>query len=205
MLATEDEVRAVLEPHHAQIAEIFKGAWARWEELSPENRAALSHARCHANSIWGLAIDDARRAFAGDPRVKIEDKGGTVNFHFANKVLARFKKLTRAGRARNLATQLNLEFAAQVSMEGFPEEIRVHVGYVPNATKTAIDAIKVSCPSKRGVAWSYEIPMSVVPIAVVAQENVAMADRPRRARLRAPKLRLLAKDGTTDAGDVKRE
>lgn len=204
MLSTEDEVRSVLLPHHQTIATVFASAWKRWQALPPSDRAALSHPRCHANSIWGLAVDDARAAFAGDPRVEIEDKGGTVNFRFEKKVLVRFKKLNRHGRTRNFATQLNLKFAAQVTIAGFTDAIRVHVGYVLNALKTEIDFVKVSCPAGRRVAWTYDIPLltNELPTLVTPEIPVGTSVM-RRARLRPRKLRLIARDGTTGGDDVK--
>jgi hypothetical protein len=172
MMSNEQaQIEAVLLPYHPQITRTILGAWKEHREQNPEFLLKTSaHGRTRAAIQWSLMVDHAKAQFRETP-VKVEEKGGTCNFQLGG-LLFRLKKLDRKGFSRNYATQMSLDFYAQVEIDGIPAVLRLDIGYILNDTATAIAEIRVVRREGTRKKWDYSIPLSAategsVPVVLV--------------------------------------
>ncbi|WP_042301598.1 hypothetical protein [Paraburkholderia kururiensis] len=69
----------------------------------------------------------------------------------------RMKKVDGELRSSNVTTQQIEDFRNQEPLEGIPEACHLELGYMLNASATAVSGIYLICPSGKGVLWSVEI------------------------------------------------
>lgn len=147
-------------------------------------------------------VNHATEEFRNTP-VQVEEKGGTCNFILGG-LLFRLKKLDRRGFSRNFATQMSLDFYAQVEIDGIPSVLRLDIGYILNSAATAIEEIRVVRREGNRKKWDYSIPLSAAGVGIESEVEVQRHYAIEVAALRASRVRVrrpaAKKDPLTDTG-----
>lgn len=156
MLAKQSDVQNRFQPIHGLLSKGILNAWDRYREncvLPPGS----GHARARANAFWLFIVDEARKLFAGDPKMHIEMGNQTARFTYDNSIQFRFKKIDPDGYTRNYPTQAALGWLDPEN-DLFPNTVqRVEVGYILDPTETGIEDIRIVHQHLDQVAWQYSI------------------------------------------------
>lgn len=152
----QDDVRAALEPIHAQITDIVLGGWGDWRGSTQIGTWRCKRSR--ANFVWEQIIDRAHKEFDGAQGVRILEGHETFKFLVSNRVLFRFKKGDEAGLSANIPTQLALAFHDHdQDLFGFLDVYRVEIVYQLNRLETEVSDILVAARDEDRLAWVYSL------------------------------------------------
>ena len=168
-----DEVRKVLDPHHARIATVIHEAFAEWRSI--ENfRISSGHGptlydRTKSNDVFDAIARRAIPRFGVEERVSVDVDAQTFRLRF-NGLVLRIKKGDDDGLGQNWPTQKVLAFIeADGVLPGLPPETaKIEVVWKPNEIWTAVENIYVTARDGDIVLWKYEI-RQALPSAEIFQ------------------------------------
>ncbi len=124
-----------------------------------DSRAAAACVFCHM-------LREAERRFSEDRRrgVGMLAVRGLNLIRFEDFALVRFKKMDEDGNTRNYPTEQAISFDAQEPLPDLPlAAVRLSVGYVPDATATAIEQVVLAKPNGRFAEWAAAINPAAAP------------------------------------------
>ncbi len=181
---TEQEVKAILEPHHDDITSLIRDAFGEWvatdECRKKKGFADVIYPRTVANYVFDAIARGALNKFSNIGGVRVVSEPQTIKVVFKNAVIVRFKKSDKNGIGQNNITQNVLNFTdPQAVLPGFPPEAaKVEVLWEPDELGESIDKISVVSRSGEHVVWSYVIDISdsdenieKLPATLVAPEE----------------------------------
>jgi hypothetical protein len=168
---TKTQAEKILEPYLQLFWECVTKAWEEYVTKYAHVRQTHS-ARSRASVIHDHMIEFAKKFFEGIEGVYISQKRGLTTIIIRDQLQARLKKLDRNKRSRNINTQQSFLFKAQLDLPGIESTLtHLDIGYMLNHLQTAIEAVYVTCPTGKNLAWWMELNGStkgqgtVVPIA----------------------------------------
>lgn len=165
MVRTKHYARISLARFDALFLEVVEAAW---HDFQVEFADVRSHLRAggQAAVIQNLMVRNARRVFDGVPGVTIIDDGQLFMVCVLDEWLVKFRKFREGLVVSTNRTQLALNFAGQVPLEGeyqlplfvLDPLTHLHIGYTLNKTKTDAHSIHVVCPDGPGRNhWEFEL------------------------------------------------
>lgn len=148
-------VLAQLEPFAADLVDIIREAWKRWQA---HEFSAHWHKRGRANFLWEEMVGLALAQFTPGCGVVAIEKGETVSFVVNQQVLFRFKKGDEAGVSRNVRTGQAIAFHdhSQVLLD-LPQVSRVELVYQLNQLETAILDIMIVARQGKTILWKHSL------------------------------------------------
>jgi hypothetical protein len=140
-------VMDALMPILGRVHAIFPTALTLYnEEVSPRARAE-HNTRAIANAVWCHVWEGFRREFMDEPGFHFLDRRGLNVLNMRDQLLVRAKKVDENGRHRNAATKQQLDFDAQLPLEGLPSAaVRIVIGYQPDEAFSEIERVTVRRP-----------------------------------------------------------
>ena len=143
----EQDVAVEALPAMAEFRPIMLEAWAEWLDLPASFRSKMS-ASARAFSVHDLMVDFAIRRLSRFARVW--DKAGLKLFVFADTISIRIKKHDEDLASRNQPTRQVKALLGQQPLDGVPAVHHLEMGYVLDASQTAISSTNLVCPNGHG-------------------------------------------------------
>jgi hypothetical protein len=145
--------------------------WDSWEDYQayPPHTKVVHNSTTRANIVHCHWSDRAARFAESTEGWELLNLMGLFVLvgKLGNTVFAlRMKKVDFELRSSNVPTQQIEDFKNQVPLEGMPEACHLEIGYMLNASATAISGIFLICPSGKGVLWSVELKMESVETVI---------------------------------------
>jgi len=157
----EDEAKTLIGDLEISLLACVLKAEETWNavcEAFPEVRiAARGRGR---NALFNeLVAENARNAFAGNDRVRLAEKYGSVRLFVHQSLDCGFKKVDKKGRSSSYPTKRHRRYINQMRLFGEPmqDAVRLHIGYQWNESATKILNVSIIYPQGRQPSWLYSI------------------------------------------------
>lgn len=189
---SEDDARAILGPYLDVMATCFKDGWGNWNQLiaDPTGLGRPLTSRTRASFVNDHVLFLIRERLVPMSGIREFEHRGLRTIIIAERVMLRFKKLTRELSTSNIPTQQQQRFGYQLSLDGMEHLaplIKLTAGYVLNRIMTDIGDLHVTCNLGKSLVWSFPVPLVAVPdmgtvFTIEPTSNDAVPVRTRRVR-----------------------
>lgn len=179
MRDTIDAVMQRLEPLLDVLDAIPRAAHRTYRSYNPQH--LIDHSpRAQAACIYDHMVVEAERRFSPLPEMRPIDIRGLKLWVVGEHTVIRFKKMDEDGTTRNYPTKQARDFDQNLDLEGVPQRpIRVSVGYLLDATETAIERVQIARPNgKNRVDWC----AAIVPTVERSADSNAWIEISRQRR-----------------------
>lgn len=179
----QEKCHETLEPIEADLVKIPLLAFQGWLK-SPDYLYSGNHPRIRANLIWGRIIYFAKEIFEGNAGVSFINHHNTVSIQvdgLEHAVLFRYKKADRAGRSRNIQTNLSDAYhdhSQRYLFDDMFDPDRVEVVYILNKLGTRIEDIRIVGRNGKYVAWYYSIMPEADILTMPSMPSLAPSQQP---------------------------
>jgi len=163
-LVPKERAIQITRPFWSDLRDIWKFAWEDWYRVDEDLRARLSEtAFVPPIMLFGFAQSRASELFSNREEegiVRCTELCGVFGFYLRDKLLIRFNTLNQDGIVRNAlnGSERKDHYYRQEPVSGLNNQAtRLTVGYLPNATKTGLTSIRVSCQLGDSLFYSFPI------------------------------------------------
>lgn len=143
-LISRDEAMTKLAQYLKGVPTVFRAAWGRTrksEQIDLIDQTKTTKANLMRDYVCG----DLTRHWIGNPSVRYVEVGQQSLFIIEQTFAFRIKKLDRASCSSNYPTDQDQNFRQQGQIDGLPQLHNFELGWVPNATETDVDDVRVVC------------------------------------------------------------
>lgn len=152
---TEAQAKNALAPFHDSIRKVVNQGFRSY--LRRRGTGNLFR-RTDAAEVFDCVVRAGLSEFASKSRVQIFRNGTTARFLFDGKILARFKKASRARKGQNIETAANNEYLdPMLPYPDAPGATKVEICWKLNSLGTGFSELFVTAPKARGNLWTYDI------------------------------------------------
>lgn len=133
--------------------------------------------RTKGSFIHDLIVVRIKEQFEGCDDVKIGEFNGIFGILIEGTAFIRFKKITSNFSTSNVQTIQTVRYNNQIELEGFPKSpVKLYVGYLPNATWTAIDNIYLFYREGENILWSTDLTNQIQTQSTMFDDNNEVPD-----------------------------
>lgn len=150
-IISQEEAKALLEPHLPLLEEDFKAAWDFVQDIlnqDPERRSTFDIST-QAAMIFNRFVRLTHKRFNDVPGVLLKSSGRMMKMIINGKLSLRFKKFDGKLRSKNVRTNQQLKMYFQLQLDGMDTATEVTFGYKTDATGLNVTGVYVTCP----VGW----------------------------------------------------
>lgn len=122
----------------------------------------LQHPRVRAAFIWNQILVHAQRAFADEPRFRLDSMGSYEGFVIDNRIFVRSKYAADGMFSRNARTNTSVAFHDQ-TQDLFGGIARVELLYTLDDLCSKVERIQIAQRHKRHILWTLDLNGSVEP------------------------------------------
>jgi len=179
------EARTLLEPHLPTFKEVFDLAWDHYMRKYDVTLRLDHSRRSRASIVHDLLRRYASERFEGKPGIFLRMIRGLFLVEVAGKLLVRFKKVDRHGKAKNIPTgQANLFYGQQLELPGISSPTGLVAGYKLDRLEQGIEARLITCPVDSTIKWSFAIDEPVKSV-LTEPETITPKVPKRKPKVRA--------------------
>ena len=175
------DAEAVLQPHLPKLKQVIFDAWAEWERI-PAARRSKMNARARAAILHSFMVHFAKMHFPPTDTVMPLERKGLFLVGISGVVTIRFKKFRYGKRTSNIQTNQQVDFDLQLDLPGIPKAARLTVGYILDASQTAIKDVLITFRQAEQLLWDFSIAgtqAQVVPMPFAAASSAEATVRVR--------------------------
>jgi hypothetical protein len=152
MVFSKSDGMASLLPHRDRLRRAVHAAWGRWlTDIRP--RYVSSGPRSGRNVVHDLLVEELGREFSGVPGCGIVQRAHRNLLIIDDRLILTIKHLNDRRRPVNYPTETARAFNEQAPLPGFPEGVRLVLGYVLDELELRIVDTCVILPNGEENVW----------------------------------------------------
>jgi hypothetical protein len=178
---SQEDAEVLLQPHLPKLKQVIFDAWAEWGKI-PAVRRSKMNTRARAAILHSFMVHFAKVHFPQTNQVTPLERRGLFLIGIGGVVTIRFKKFRYGKRTSNIQTNQQIDFDLQIDLPGIPKAARLTVGYILDASQTAIKDVLITFRQAQRLLWDFSIAGTQAQVVRMPLPAAKSADATVRVR-----------------------
>ncbi|NBB18822.1 hypothetical protein GVN20_05590 [Runella sp. CRIBMP] len=204
----DDEKESIASQYYQRLVVAIEKAFNDYKDVVSLKGGNIQHLDFKARTICSMVHDFIRariaEEFSDDSSVKYGESGGIFFLIIQNKILIRFKKMTKKLAISHIDTRQAVKFKWQEKLTAFPDDLTLfYAGYIPDKAWMGLVNVPLVCRRGETVLWQKDMRQEFKQFSIFgdsAKDGGSQADiQPKKTgRARPRKDNSDDKTGTND-------
>lgn len=175
-IISDEEKEAIASKYYDRLVIVVEKAFQDYVDVANIKSAKIQNLNFKPRSICSMVHDFLRaridEEFANDKNVAYKEAGGIFHVIIENKIVVRFKKMSKRFGISYSTTIQSEKYKYQRELDAFPDDVTFfYSGYIPDKSWTELKNVPLVCRDGDTVLWYKDMKQEVVQRSLFSFPN----------------------------------